>query len=113
MIALLRVKLSKVSSYQHKLNTDLDLMKFLSHIKDERQIESQRELMIIKETKRNLNEKLIRVYLPPGFGEFFQIMESMDYYDRPDYEKLTRILEKAKDIIPYYSKTKAQSSLVD
>jgi hypothetical protein len=46
-------------------------MKFLSHIKDEKQVESQRELMIIKETKRNLNEKLIRVYLPPGFGEFF------------------------------------------
>lgn len=71
MIALLRVKLSKVSSYQHKMNSDMDLMKLLSHIKDERQIESQRELMIIKETKRNLNEKLIRLYLPPGFGEFF------------------------------------------
>ena len=113
MIALLRVKLSKVSAYQHKLNTDLDLMKFLSHIKDERQLESQRELMIIKETKRNLNEKLIRLYLPPGFGEFLQIMESMDYYDRPDYEKLTRILEKAKEIIPYYSKTKTMSTLVD
>ena len=69
--------------------------------------------MIIKETKRNLNEKLIRVYLPPGFGEFFQIMESMDYYDRPDYEKLTRILEKAKEIIPYYSKTKTMNTLVD
>jgi hypothetical protein len=25
MIALLRVKISKVSSYQHKLNTELDL----------------------------------------------------------------------------------------
>lgn len=69
--------------------------------------------MIIKETKRNLNEKLIRLYLPPGFGEFFSIMESLDYYDRPDYDKLTRILEKAKEIIPYYSKSKVQSTLVD
>jgi hypothetical protein len=40
-------------------------------------------------------------------------MESMDYYDRPDYEKLTRILEKAKEIIPYYSKTKTMNTLVD
>ncbi len=53
------------------MNSDMDLMKFLSHIKDEKQIESQRELIIIKETKRNLSEKLLRLYLPPGFGEYF------------------------------------------
>lgn len=40
-------------------------------------------------------------------------MEGIDYYDRPDYDKLTRILEKAKEIIPYYSKSKSQSTLVD
>jgi hypothetical protein len=113
MISLLRVKLSKVSSYQRQMNSDMDLMKFLAHIKDERQLESQRELMIIKETKRNLSEKLIRMYLPPGFGEYFQVMESIDYYDRPDYDKLTRILEKAKEIIPYYPKNKGGASLVD
>ncbi len=83
------------------MNSETDLMRFLSHIKDERQVESQRELIIIKETKRNLSEKLIRLFLPPGFGEFFLIMESIDFYDRPDYDKLTRILEKAKEIMPY------------
>ena len=113
MISLLRVKLSKLSSYQRQMKSDMDLMKFLSHIKDERQLESQRELMIIKETKRNLSEKLIRLYLPPGFGEYFQVMESVDFYDRPDYDKLTRILEKAKEILPYQSKSKSQMSLVD
>lgn len=91
----------------------MDLLKFLSHVKDERQLESQKELLIIKETKRNLSERLIRTYLPPGFGEYFQIMESIDYYDRPDYDKLTRILEKAKEIIPYYPKNKGQTWLVD
>lgn len=69
--------------------------------------------MIIKETKRNLSEKLIRLYLPPGFGEYFQVMESVDFYDRPDYDKLTRILEKAKEILPYQYKNKSQMSLVD
>jgi len=69
--------------------------------------------MIIKETKRNLSEKLIRLYLPPGFGEYFQVMESVDFYDRPDYDKLTRILEKAKEILPYQTKIKSQMSLVD
>lgn len=114
MIALLRVRLSKVSAYQRQAASDMDLMKFLSHIKDERQLESQKELMIIKETKRNLSEKLIRVYLPPGFSEFFQIMETIDYYDRPDYDKLIHILEKAKEMIPHYPKNvKALHSLVD
>jgi hypothetical protein len=40
-------------------------------------------------------------------------MESIDYYDRPDYDKLMRILEKAKELIPYYSKTKGPTTLVD
>jgi hypothetical protein len=40
-------------------------------------------------------------------------MESVDFYDRPDYDKLTRILEKAKEILPYQSKNKSQLSLVD
>ncbi len=40
-------------------------------------------------------------------------MESIDYYDRPDYDKLTRILEKAKEIIPYFPKNKGGASLVD
>ena len=40
-------------------------------------------------------------------------MESVDFYDRPDYDKLTRILEKAKEILPYQSKSKSQMSLVD
>jgi len=40
-------------------------------------------------------------------------MESIDFYDRPDYDKLIRILEKAKETLPYQSKTKSTLSLVD
>jgi hypothetical protein len=36
MVALLRVKLSKISSFQRAMNSDMDLLKYLSHIKDER-----------------------------------------------------------------------------
>lgn len=95
------------------MQTDVDLLRILAHIKDEKQLESQKELLLIKEIKRNLNEKLVRVYLPAGFAEFFMLMETIDYYDRPDYEKLIKILEKARDLIPFYPKSRLTSSLVD
>jgi hypothetical protein len=63
--------------------------------------------------KKNLSEKLIRVYLPSGFAEFFMLMDTIDYYDKPDYDKLIKILEKARDLVPFYPKSKLTSSLVD
>lgn len=68
--------------------------------------------MIIKEVKKNLNDKLIRAYLPPGFAEFFLLMETIDYYDKPDYDRLIKVLEKAKEIIPFLPKAKL-NCLVD
>jgi len=62
--------------------------------------------MMIKEVKRNINDKLIKVYLPTGFAEFFVLMETIDYYDKPDYDKLIKILEKAKETIPFLPKSK-------
>lgn len=56
LIALLKVKLSRISSYTKKLSSDSDLIKALGNIKDNKQLESQKELMIIKETKKNLSE---------------------------------------------------------
>lgn len=106
MVALLRVKLSKVSNYQRQNQTDMDLLRILAHIKDEKQLESQKELLLIKEIKRNISEKLIRVYLPAGFAEFFLVMDTIDYYDKPDYEKLIKILEKSRDLIPFYPKSR-------
>jgi hypothetical protein len=106
MIALLRIKLTKVSSYQSKMQTDLDLIRLLGSIKDQKQLESQKELLLIKEVKRNLNEKFMRAYLPAGFSEFFSIMESIDYYDKPEYDKLSRVLEKARDAIPFFPRSK-------
>lgn len=47
-------------------------MKLLSSIKDEKQIESQKELYLIKETKRHISEDLIRSHLPDGFAQFFR-----------------------------------------
>lgn len=70
-------------------------------------------MLIIKEVKRNLSEKLIRVYLPAGFAEFFTLMETVDYYDRPEYDKLIKILERGRDMIPFYPKSKLTTSLVD
>lgn len=67
---------------------------------------------MIKEVKRNINDKLIKVYLPTGFAEFFVLMETIDYYDKPDYDKLIKILEKAKETIPFLPKSK-QNTLVD
>lgn len=61
---------------------------------------------MIKEVKRNINDKLIKVYLPTGFAEFFVLMETIDYYDKPDYDKLIKILEKAKETIPFLPKSK-------
>jgi hypothetical protein len=112
MVALLRVKLSKCSTYQRQMQSDMDLLKYLSHIKDEKQLEGQKELLLIKEIKRNLTEKLIRIYLPTGFAEFFLLMETVDFYDRPDYDKMIKILEKAREIIPFFPKTKV-NNLVD
>lgn len=40
-------------------------------------------------------------------------METIDYYDKPDYDKLIKILEKAKETIPFYPKNKSQNTLVD
>ena len=54
----------------------------------------------------------MRAYLPAGFSEFFSIMESIDYYDKPDYDKLIRVLEKARDAIPFVPRSKVQQ-LVD
>lgn len=70
-------------------------------------------MILIKEIKRNLNEKLAKAYLPPGFSEFFLLMETVDYYDKPDYDKLIRILERAKEVIPFMAKNKASNNLVD
>lgn len=56
LLALLKVKLSRLSSYTKKLSSDNDLIKALGNIKDNKQLESQKELMIIKETKKNLSE---------------------------------------------------------
>jgi len=112
IVALLRIKLTKVSSYQSKMQTDLDLIRMLGSIKDPKQLESQKELLLIKEVKRNLNEKFMRAYLPAGFSDFFAIMESIDYYGKPEYDKLARVLEKARDSIPFFPPSKVQQ-LVD
>ena len=96
------------------MNSDMDLMKYLAHIKDEKHLESQKELILIKEIKRNLSDKLMRIYLPPGFAEFYLLMETIDYYDKPEYEKLIRVLEKAREVIPLYPKHKLyNNTLVD
>jgi hypothetical protein len=49
----------------------------------------------------------MKAYLPSGFAEFFQIMETIDYYDKPDYDRLIRTLEKAREQVPYFPKNKA------
>lgn len=89
------------------MQTDLDLMRLLSQIKDPKQLESQKELLQIKEVKRNLSEKLMKVYLPTGYAEFFQILETIDYYDKPDYDRLIKIFEKSRDMVPFFPKSKA------
>jgi hypothetical protein len=109
MVALLRLKLSKVSSYQSKMQTDIDLLRLLGSIKDPKQLESQKELHQIKEVKRNLNEKFMRAYFPTGFSDFFMVMETIDYYDKPDYDRLIKILEKARDLVPFFPKSKVVS----
>jgi len=43
----------------------------LNSVKDNKQFESQKELYLIKEIKKGINEQLIRIYLPAGFPEFF------------------------------------------
>jgi hypothetical protein len=91
----------------------MELLKHLQHIKDEKQIESQKELMLIKEVKRNLSEKLIRAHLPTGFAEFYQLMEVIDYYDKPDYDRMAKLLEKAKEAIPMQPRSKSNNTLVD
>ena len=56
----------------------------------------------------------MRAYLPTGFSEFFTVLETIDYYDKPDYERLIKILEKARDIVPFFPKSKAVTQqLVD
>lgn len=40
------------------------------------------------------------------------MMETVDFYDRPDYDKMIKILEKAREIIPFFPKTKV-NNLVD
>lgn len=72
LISLLRVRTSKISLYQKKPSSDTELNKLLCNIKDQRQIESQKELYMIKETKRHISTDLIKSYLPDGFAEFFQ-----------------------------------------
>ena len=109
MIALLKMKLSKLSSYSRKLSSDTDLIKALGNIKDQKQLESQKELMLIKEIKKNLSEQLMKIYLPNGFAEFYTHIESLSYYDKPDYDKLIKILEKAKESIPFYAKMKTNT----
>ena len=114
MVALLRIKLAKVSSFQRQLCSDMDLLRHLAHVKDEKQLESQKELMVIKEVKRNLNEKLIKAFLPAGFAEFFMQMEAIDFYDKPDYDRMIKLLERARDTLPLQPKTaKGFSTLVD
>ena len=122
LLALLKVKISRISTYNKKITSDPDIMKMLSNVKDPKQLESQKELLLIKETKRHISEQLIRIYLPgkknlltpfpDGFAEFFEHVQSLGYYDRPDYDYLIKLLERAKDSIPFYAKMK-NSTLVD
>lgn len=64
MLALLKVKISRISTYNKKITSDPDIMKMLSNVKDPKQLESQKELLLIKETKRHISEQLIRICLP-------------------------------------------------
>jgi len=112
LLALLKVKISRISTYNKKITSDPDIMKMLSNVKDPKQLESQKELLLIKETKRHISEQLIRICLPDGFAEFFEHAQSLDYYDRPDYDFLIKVLERAKDSIPFYAKMK-NTTLVD
>lgn len=66
-------------------------------MKENKQLESQKELMLIKDLKRNISESLIRVYLPPAFAEFWNMIECLGYYDTPDYDKMIKILEKGRE----------------
>lgn len=122
MIALMKVKISKISAYSKRPQPDPEIMKLLSNVKDPKQLESQKELLIIKETKKHIAEQLINIYLPgkisyslcvlDGFSEMFNHIQSLGYYDRPDYDYLIKTLERAKDAIPFYAKMK-NNSLVD
>lgn len=69
-------------------------------------------MLLIKEIKRNLSEKLIRAYLPTGFAEYYLMMENIDFYDKPDYDRMIKLLEKARETIPLLPKSK-QQTLVD
>eukprot|EP00347_Sterkiella_histriomuscorum_P000150 403376979 len=99
LISLLKVRTSKISNYNKKPNQDVELMKLLSSIKDEKQIESQKELYLIKETKRYVSEDLVRSHLPDGFAQFFRHIQSLDFTSLPDYDYLIKVLTKARDEI--------------
>lgn len=53
--------------------------------------------MLIKDIKRNLSEALIKTHLPDPFLDFHQHISALGYYDAPDYDKLIRLFEKAKE----------------
>ena len=112
MVALLKIKLSKLSNIKRKPQSDTDLIRALGNLKDEKQIESQKELYQIKEVKRNLCEQLLKIYLPIGFCDFFGHVSTLGFYDKPDYDKLIKILEKSRDSIPFYAKSKS-NTIVD
>ena len=56
----------------------------------------QEQLAKIKNIKKNISIELIRHYLPDGFAEFYQNIMTLGHADRPDYDRLIRILEKGK-----------------
>ncbi len=59
MLGLMRVKLQKISSYVRKPCSDTDLIKGLNAIKDNKLLDSQKELINIKELKKNISNKLV------------------------------------------------------
>ncbi|CDW75772.1 ck1 family protein kinase [Stylonychia lemnae] len=112
LVSLLRVRSSKISNYSKKPMSDNDLLKALGGIKDEKQLQGQKELLIIKETKRNLSEQLISSYLPDGFVEFYQHMIQLQFESEPDYDLLLDILIQAKLKLSLTS-SQLQDNIVD
>ena len=44
--------------------------------------------------------ELIKHYCPDGFAEFYQHVMGLGHADKPDYDRLIKLLEKGKANIP-------------
>ena len=86
----------------------------------------QEQLNKIKNIKKNIQIDLIKQYLPgmfikfmfmcliDGFAEFYHYATSLSHSEKPDYDRLIKVLEKGKNKMPsYLGNPNKNNTLVD